>query len=182
VQVIPRVGYVVSPVTANDVHEIFQLRLALETTAVDLAAARANPQMIELLKRPARHERARSGPRAAVDAVAAEEAHRDLHVLIASISGNRRLVTIIGQLLDESQRLLALDPLADEQRDLIGIRAHGEIVRAIEKRDRRGAIDAMIRHLKSGEQRILAALMPEPTTFQPVHVSRSARAAKRAKA
>jgi DNA-binding GntR family transcriptional regulator len=52
-------------------------------------------------------------------------------------------------------------------------------VRAIEKRDRRGAIDAMIRHLKSGEQRILAALMPEPTTFQPVRLNRSARGARR---
>ena len=43
-QVLPRRGYLVAPVTLRDVQEVFQLRLLLETAAAELAAERISEE------------------------------------------------------------------------------------------------------------------------------------------
>lgn len=166
VQVIPRVGYVVSPVTVNDVHEIFQLRLVLETMGAELAAARATPRDIELLKRFTVRGRPKPGGNSDALFVQASQAHRDFHLLIASLSGSRRLVDLIGNLLDESQRILAVDPLNRQHVDLLGLPSHLRMIRAIEAHDRREAVEAVVSHLHEAQSRIMAALMPEPVSMR----------------
>lgn len=158
VQVIPRVGYVIPPVTVNDVFEIFQLRLMLETAAIELAAARVTDREIETLRRfyTTRGRRRDADDEARISAV-----HRDFHLTIASFSGNRRLVDMIAQLLDESQRILSLDPLNLQSAGLVTEASHGSIVKglAVKKRDR--AVDAMASHIRQAQNRITDALLPE---------------------
>jgi DNA-binding GntR family transcriptional regulator len=162
VQVIPRVGYVISQVTVNDVYEIFQCRLVLETTAIELAAPRVTDDDITILRRFGRGTR--SSTRRGGDARAfgeASAAHRDFHLMVASLSGNRRLVDMIAQLLDESQRILALDPLNLQQLDLMSATAHGPIIKALTTRKPTLAADEMAAHVAQAQARITNALLPE---------------------
>jgi DNA-binding GntR family transcriptional regulator len=84
---IPRRGWVVSPVTMRDIHEVFALRLMLEAEAARLTADRVRTGQVD----------------PALLAAAA-----DLHRAMAENAGNRRLGRQILLLLDESRRMLTL--------------------------------------------------------------------------
>jgi DNA-binding GntR family transcriptional regulator len=164
VQVIPRVGYVISSVTVNDVYEIYQLRLVNEAFAMELAATRVTDEDIESLRRfgwtHGLVRRARGKPDAGTLA-RASVAHRDFHLLVASFSGNRRLVDTIARLLDESERIRSLDPLNLEQLDLMTAPSHGAIVTALVSRKPALAVQAITDHVRQAQARITAALLPE---------------------
>src|SRR5918997_618134 len=49
VQVLPRRGYLVAPITLRDVQEVFQLRLLLETAAAELAAEHITEEALRQL-------------------------------------------------------------------------------------------------------------------------------------
>src|SRR5918999_630461 len=50
VQVLPRRGYLVAPITLRDVQEVFQLRLLLETAAAELAAEHITEEGLRQLR------------------------------------------------------------------------------------------------------------------------------------
>lgn len=156
-QVIPRVGYLVTTLSVADIHEIYQLRLTLETLAAGLAAEHYTPayrtqfegweqRSMELLKTyPVGHIRR---PEVLI------EANREFHVLVASISGNTRLAHSIAALIDESQRVYFLQFLPHGD---VGD-PHGEVFAAIEARDVEAARDAMARHVRDTQQLTLQAM------------------------
>jgi DNA-binding GntR family transcriptional regulator len=110
VEVIPRVGYRVSAISLQDVHEIFDMRVVLEGEAAARAATAATDEQLEALQathsqwaevllhqasRPAEYLRF----------------HDAFHLGIAELSGNQRLTRFIGQLLRDGTRLRMSDPL-----------------------------------------------------------------------
>lgn len=164
VQVIPRVGYVISTITVNDVYEIYQLRLVLESFAMELAATRVTDDDVAALRKFGwTHGLARSARgKVRSDLLArASAAHRDFHLQVASFSGNRRLVDTIARLLDESERIRSLDPLNLEQLDLLTAPSHGAIVKALAARRASLAVRAITDHIRQAQGRITAALLPE---------------------
>ena len=165
VAVIPRVGYVVTELTVADVQEVFQLRLAAETLAAELAVDHVSASDIEAFERLQRSIQTR-GRSLAKDPAAhrrfAIDANTEFHLTVARLSGNRRLVELIASLLDESRRTLLLDPMVTGYVNL-PTNDHSEVVEALARRDRKGAREAMARHMREGQRRIVEMLLGEGT-------------------
>lgn len=151
----PRVGYRVTPVTARDIEEIFDLRLMIEVHGAGLAARRAAARDVEVLR--GQNERASelAGSGSADDGAYLESltaSNRDFHVSVAAMSGNQRLARIVGGLLDEGQRTYFLyfrahRPFVD---------THAPVIDALAARDPHAAREAMAAHIREQAEGTLA--------------------------
>ena len=105
VRAIPRRGYMVVPVTLQDIHDVFELRLMLEPPAARMAAGKVNTQRLKSFD-----EVCSAGyqPGDAKSTGRFLEANKAFHVTIAQATGNERLAAAIEHLLDEMTRLLHL--------------------------------------------------------------------------
>jgi DNA-binding GntR family transcriptional regulator len=102
VRALPRRGYLIKPVTLRDIGEIFELRRMIEPIAVGRAAGRADVNRLRQLD-------AICGTGFVSDAASQAtwlQAHRQLHLAIATAGGNARLADVFEPLWDESERLI----------------------------------------------------------------------------
>lgn len=167
VSVIPRVGYVVTELSVGDVQEIFQLRLALEALAAELAVDHVTDRDVdgfERLQRRVQSEAKKFSTDPAAYRRFAIEANSEFHLALARLSANERLVRLIEGLLDESRRILLIDPTITAYVDPVLMEAlptndHGDIVSALARRDRQGAREATARHVRDGQTRIIGSLL-----------------------
>jgi DNA-binding GntR family transcriptional regulator len=106
VRIVPRQGYVVTPITLKDVEEVFALRLELEPLSARLAAGKANIELLERLERACRNDDTSLGISSRIGIFM--DANAAFHMAIAECSGNTRLVRMLGGLLNEMARLVAL--------------------------------------------------------------------------
>lgn len=105
VEAMPRVGFVVTPVTLESVRETLELRLILETASLRMAALRAAPEQLQKIQEMAQSHLF------AGEAVSDEkgiEHNRRFHYEIALASGNRQLAQVLRNLLDKLDRFLFL--------------------------------------------------------------------------
>lgn len=152
VRAVPRLGYVVTPISLRDYDEIFQMRLALEPLATELATARLAAGRVDGADL--------AQLAAAVAAVVAEEeggqrgAHlaqvnAEFHREIARLSGNVRLERTVGALLDELERVMHL--LSHDREGLAEVRdEHPELLRVMEGGDAAAARELMRAQLEHG--------------------------------
>jgi DNA-binding GntR family transcriptional regulator len=105
VEAIPRFGYVVTPITLSDVHEIFELRCVLEVAAARMAAVRGTEAQMEELQRAADFTYVYRD-RTSYSEFLAQNAN--LHQFIATMAGNTRLANQVSRVLDELTRLFHL--------------------------------------------------------------------------
>ena len=105
VRAIPRRGYMVTPVTVRDIHDVFELRLMLEPAAARMAAGK-----VDRLELQALDEICRAGYQPGDHKSISRflDANKAFHVAIAQSTGNARLAGAIEHLLDEMTRLLHL--------------------------------------------------------------------------
>jgi GntR family transcriptional regulator, rspAB operon transcriptional repressor len=139
---LPRAGYLVTPITIQDVQEAFHLRELLEVEAVRLASTRISPTDLDIL------EKTKIG----IPATLNPQFNREFHLTIARASGSGRLARLIDQLLDEMERILVYDPFIsgphtpdEHQRILDGLRFG----------DAEAAQMAMFSHLRAVKGRVL---------------------------
>lgn len=150
VEVRPRQGYRVTDVTLADVQEIFQLRLLLEPAAAELAAERAKPEHLQIL-------------RASVDAegTATEdfvERSGTFHTVLADASGNRRLSNSLRHLFEEMQRLQYIGSSAGSP-DVDESIEHGELLDALLKGNHHLAREIAQRHVESDRMRVFNSIL-----------------------
>lgn len=105
VRAIPRRGYMVTPVTLQDIHDVFELRLMLEPAAARMAAGKVDTQRLRVLDDVCR---AGYQPNDIKSITRFLDANKAFHVAIAQATGNCRLASMIAQLLDQMTRLLHL--------------------------------------------------------------------------
>lgn len=156
-RVVPRVGYLVTPVSMADVREIYQLRLVVEPLGASLAAQRFVPSDSEKFKEWVRTglevvARLSSGQPDGGEALFA--LNRQFHVMVAGLSGNERLAHLVGSLIDQTQRIYYLQFVPDEP---VGD-PHGEVFRSIEAQDPTAAAKAMRDHINHGQEATIRAL------------------------
>ena len=149
----------VAPLTLKDVRDIYGLRLLLEPRAAELAAGfGVATRDLERLRRISQSRYELASHRELVEFL---KANREFNLLIASYSGNTRLVAAITQLQDLTLRVL-----------YVGIRSlnvsewfqttHLQIVDAIAKREGARAAELWSTDLRYGERLISDALMTLP--------------------
>ncbi|WP_431285375.1 GntR family transcriptional regulator [Humitalea sp. 24SJ18S-53] len=151
---VPRRGWVVSLVTIRDIHEVFDLRIMLESEAARRAAGRVDMGALRRLDavcacgyRPEDEE----------SALAFLDANKAFHVAVAELSGNGRLARQIDRLLDESTRMLVLGL---RRRDRTGEMQHEHhaLVEALALGRGNQAAEIMREQVSASRAMVLAAL------------------------
>jgi len=138
VEVQPRRGYFVSHITVRDVEEVFQLRLILETASAELAATRITPDQIEQLARLS--SRYVAGDPESYRSYLDE--NRQFHLTVAEAAGNRLLVGVLRETLEQMHRFLVLRlDLSDDADQMLA--EHYLLLDAFRKRDSARAREAM---------------------------------------
>ena len=142
VEALPRKGYLVTPITVGDLHELFELRVALEGTAAELAATKITDEELDYLEslQPPPSAKAGSGLNNFL------EYNRKFHLGVARASRNARLVQLIEQTNEEMGRAIAASYQIGE---------HSKILDALRSREPARARRMMIQHIQSAESRAL---------------------------
>ena len=142
--------------TVQEAHDVFDVRILLETSAVAELCQRISPGQITLLRQHLKHERA------LIHETNTSERTRllgDFHLLLTSMLGNQVLTDLLTDLLNRST-LIALmyqsPGCAEHAHD-----EHDQLVDALEKHDARKAVDLMRQHLEHLKYSL--RIDPEPT-------------------
>ena len=164
-QRLPGRGYMVAPITIEDIRDLFDLRLILEVTAAERAIQHPSPVQIAALKKLSDVSYRLDDPASHVLFL---KTNRDFHLALARAAGNRRLVRTLEGLLIEMDRLfhlgLRLRDSSDEMRQ-----EHQEVVAALETGDVEEIREAIARQIITSRDRILEAIMQGE--ISPVQVS-----------
>lgn len=154
---VARHGHTVAPITAQSVHELFELRLALEPRAARLAAGRIDAATLRRLNRSPR------GAHSPTDRLSFLASNRAFHRAIASATGNSRLVAVLDAIADEGERLvhLGLFGAGAADTDRAGAdHGHEAILAALERGDADAAEAAMREHIEHAWATAAARLGP----------------------
>lgn len=138
---IPRVGYVVREISDEEVEEIIEIRVVLETLAAKWAAARITKPQLKRLEKILEVTN-RCVQRKETSGVV--ELDTEFHEIICKASGSKRIVEMGQTLRDHMLRFRMISLRVPE----IAGRAnegHGKIVEAIKKEDFK-AIEAAVRY------------------------------------
>lgn len=157
-QSIPRSGYRITPVTIQDVQDIFALRLLLEPAAARQAAGRIDENLLNEL-----NELCRAGytPGDRESESTFLRANRQFHVAIADASGNRRLARMLGQLLEETERLFHLG-LAVRDRTEEMKHEHESLVAALVGADAETAERLTIEQINAARKMVMDGILSAP--------------------
>ncbi len=154
VQPIPRFGYIVSPITFSDVHEIFELRSILESAAARLASLRATDQQLAEFSAAANFTYVFKDPDSYSHFL---DLNADFHRSLGLLAGNQRLADQISKVLDQLTRVfhlgLDLRDSTDEMRD-----EHLMLAQALSDRDPDRAEQIAQAQISRSQQRVLEAL------------------------
>jgi DNA-binding GntR family transcriptional regulator len=155
VEPVPRVGYTVTPVTIDDVREIFELRYVLESAAARLAATRADQESLEEIYTSAHFTYTYRDRNSYVEFLSR---NADFHRMVAVSADNGRLVSAISQVVDELTRVfhLGLD-LRDSAEEMK--HEHVALAEALRDRDPNRAARIVQDQIERSQERILQALI-----------------------
>ena len=148
VRFVPNQGAFVASTDAAGLREIFSLRMMLEPHAASLAAERLGREELLLLREQARRMEALEARRPArfLQSIAAE--NNLFHRTVAEASRNGRLVSILGNLIENMAVLSTFSRYAPEDlRRSMG--HHVELVDAFEHRDGAWAASVMRSHISA---------------------------------
>ena len=158
VRPVPRRGYVVSPLTLRDAHDIFGMRLLLEPPAAAEAAGRLDASAFRDVERAFASGYRRGDTRSTAAFLRANRAFR---VIIAGAGGNRRLADAVAGLVDESERYLLLSLLpADRSREMLS--GYRDLVAAVVGGEGSRAEAISRGQIETARARVIEALMAHP--------------------
>lgn len=155
VRAIPRRGYMVSPVTLQDIHDVFELRLMLEPVAARMAAGRVDAQRLRMLDDICREGYQTGNAKSTARFL---DANKAFHVTIAQAAGNARLAGAIEQLLDEMTRLLHLG-LGSRNRSQEMQHEHRTLVKALSRGDGETASGICREQIEAARSMVLGAIL-----------------------
>lgn len=154
---IPYKGYFVNQISLKEITDSFELRIVLETYAVELAFERVKPEGLEHLENLAATEYTPQDWMSYSDFLAE---NLDFHIQLASMSGNERLVSTLEDLLGAMQRFfflgLDLGDFASEMRS-----EHEELVALLKNGTKQQASSCARAQIEASRERILRALVDE---------------------
>jgi len=151
IKAIPRVGYVVKPISAQEVEEICEIRMAIEGVAVRWAMEKAYKKLFEELKEniSLSSQKVSKG-----DVRAFVEMDARFHEIIARYSGSQRLLEL-AQTLRRHMLRYRIQSIYSVDNVLRAIEGHQGILRAIGKRNLEGVNKAVCQHMKQSKRDIL---------------------------
>jgi len=145
VEVMPRKGVVVSPISMNDFVEIVEMRLLNEAQAARWAAERATNADIDRLRTNVQATWAAAREGALLDLI---DCDREFHRLLSGAARNAILTEFLGNLHDRSLRFWFISLRAPDHNIRV-CEQHAAILEAIAARDPGAAETAMRSHIRA---------------------------------
>jgi Transcriptional regulators len=139
----PWKGTYVSNITEQDIEEVFQLRGTLEIMVIELITQQMNPE--QLLRIDEIHQmQIRLGD----EFKAGEfiEIDKSFHMYLAELTGNKRLIQILGNLSDMMQRL-GITAIQTNERYRETLQEHTSIIDSLKTKDIIKAKQDMLYHV-----------------------------------
>jgi DNA-binding GntR family transcriptional regulator len=159
IESIPRVGYVVKPISETEVEEICEIRGAIEGVAAHWAMEKAPQKLIERLRKnisDSEEKAVRGDPRTFIDLDA------QFHEIIATQSGSKRLQELT-QTLRRHMLRYRIQSIYSLDNVLRAIQGHKGIFEAIERGDLEEVNRAIKYHLEQSKKDILRYAFKEIT-------------------
>lgn len=166
-----RRGYVIAPITFEDIAGVYELRSILESACAQIAAMRATDVEIEHLEEIIKYEERYR----AVEGIPPDYANKnyEFHLRLARITRNMRMVNYVDSLLEHTFRfdsmLKRYAPPTSKSWS-----THGAIVEAIKNHDAAQAGKRMQEHLKQAHVLVLSVMTTRPPDIDILPVKESA--------
>lgn len=131
VTMVPRKGAAVASITEKDLHDVLEVRCALEELAVELACRFITKEEIEQLKK-ALQEFIHSLTKKDITAIAEKDVA--FHDVIFNATHNKRLIQLLNNLREQMYRY-RLEYLKDSSSHAVLVKEHEAIIHNLEQRD-----------------------------------------------
>jgi DNA-binding GntR family transcriptional regulator len=152
---VPYKGYFVNQISLKEIRDCFELRLVLETSALERVAERATADDLRRFAELAASEYSYHDRYSWVDFL---DRNLDFHVKLAALCGNERIVTVLRELLVTMQRFFFLGlESGDYAAEMRG--EHEELVALLKAGRASEAVDCLRCQIASSRDRILGALI-----------------------
>jgi DNA-binding GntR family transcriptional regulator len=145
-------GWFIREHTADEIRQLYEIRVALERFSVELACQRLSEDEIEWLRR---HQTTGEAALAAGDMQAYRTYNRDLHAAIIRAARNSYLSGTMSQLQSQSEMLITRT-VRIIGRPLRAIKEHQRLIEAIAARDAAEAGRLMGEHISSALEDIIS--------------------------
>jgi DNA-binding GntR family transcriptional regulator len=142
----PRRGFIVTPISGNDVREIYELRFVLERAAAELSVPLTDPRRLQ----PARDALDRMRQEAAQnDQDLMLEANSAFHSALVALPGNSRIIAAYATILEQLEMCMAINlkfrqKLYRDPQDVV--HRHEHLLALIEAGDTDALVDAIANH------------------------------------
>lgn len=150
----PRKGFLVTPISVQDIVDLYEYRKLLEGHAAERAARSGDAARLRELCLGMRLE---EDPAAGLDALV--RANEAFHLGLAALAGNQRVADQLGLVLAFCRRLDTLY-LRQDQTWI----AHKDLLDALERRDGTAARQAMLAHLEHSQTDLVRMFGAGPRT------------------
>ena len=154
VVMVPRRGAYVAGISMRDIHEVFQVRGALEALAASLAAERITPEELEEMERQLVKEAEETEANNLKSIV---QIDTTFHDIMYKASRNQKLMQMINNLQEQLQRFRSAS-LARPGRSRTALEEHKKIVEAIAARDTKLAEQLALEHIENAENAMILSL------------------------
>jgi DNA-binding GntR family transcriptional regulator len=142
----PRRGFIVTPISGDDVREIYELRFVLERAAAELSLPLKDPRRLQ----PARDALDRMRQEAAQnDPDLMLEANSAFHSALVALPGNSRIIAAYATILEQLEMCMTINlkfrqELYKDPQDVV--RRHEHLLALIEASDTDALVDAIANH------------------------------------
>jgi len=160
-----RRGFLIAPITLNDIADIYDLRLILESKCVQIAAQRAGEEDIHILQETLGIE----GQRHPTGIQGLIIANVQFHIHLARLSGNERIVKVLRSVFEHVQRI---DSILYQYEPATPFSQHAAIIAGIRNRDPKQATEQMQQHIEAGRDRVLRVFSHHATDLKSVHINK----------
>jgi GntR family transcriptional regulator, rspAB operon transcriptional repressor len=156
IEVLPRKGYRVRPISVADAGELYEMRMVLERACVTRLVETAGDAELRSL------DAFREAPGGA-DVAPWIAYNRAFHTALAAACGNARLARISRDILEQFDRLTVMSVTSGENGGLSRyVEEHAAIIDAVQRRDKRAAASLVRDHVESSRKRLLDRLSSLP--------------------
>lgn len=153
VEILPRKGHRVAPISISDAADILELRETLEAAAVRKIVAEASDDELSDL------DRLREADTSSMAIFA--KYNRDFHTHISGLAKNARMSDMVLRLMDNYERLciVSLSYRQKETEAMIrALRDHNEIIDALQARDGSTAARLSRKHIRKSHGQVMRGL------------------------
>jgi DNA-binding GntR family transcriptional regulator len=157
IRVLPRRGVVVCAISPEDMREIYEVIIALETTSAELLAEKPADERVPIVEELSSLNVRMQSALAADDLVEWAKADERFHQLLVERSGNGRLARMFHTIMDQSHRARMLT-LRLRPKPTASAREHQAIVDAIGRGDAQAARERAKRHRVGARDQLLPLL------------------------